>query len=75
MTASEAKAYLDRIPEDEPVFVLRAQDVLSMLTIREWLRMAERFEVRERKIAGAEDDLQQFREWRHSHSSRVKLPD
>lgn len=31
----------NKIPEDEPVFLLRAQDALAAETVRHWARLAE----------------------------------
>jgi len=65
---------LDKVDEDEPIFVLRAQDRLAINTIEWWLRGAldhlddERFtEVRE--------CIARFEQWQEAHPSRVKWPD
>jgi hypothetical protein len=61
------------IPEDEPVFLLRAQDTLALDAVRSWLRSAERAGVDEKFIAQVEKHYETMLEWRHKHGA--KLPD
>lgn len=39
MTALEAINYLSAIPAQEPVFILRAQDILAPHCVSEWARL------------------------------------
>ena len=58
------------IPEDEPVFLLRAQDVVSVQTVETWARLAEE--------SGADPDIV-HRARRHANEMRKwhnkKIPD
>ncbi len=62
------------IPEDEPVFIIRAKDVAALDAIMDYFIDA--------KAQGAEftpehenEALQPFLEWRNSHKELVKVPD
>lgn len=71
----EVKRLLE-IPEDEPIFILRAQDVATVSTIHAYAMYA--------KEAGVEDDAwlehvrndaAEFSKWQADNADRVKLPD
>lgn len=71
MKAQSAVEYLRSLPPDEPVFVLRAQDVLAHETVEFWASQAEATgEVRSGKIAGARDCAAEMAAW-----PIKKLPD
>lgn len=64
------------IQEDEPIFILRAQDIVTVSTIHAYAMYA--------KEAGQEDeawlehvraDASEFSEWQAENADRVKLPD
>lgn len=55
MTPAQATEYLKRIPPDEPVFVLRAQDKAAVETVRTWIyKVAEHLGWNHPKITSAE---------------------
>jgi hypothetical protein len=64
-----------KIPEDEPVFLLRAQDQLAILTLREWCRWARYHNVDPHMVKAAEAQITRMQEWRKHHHKQVKLPD
>ncbi len=59
------------IPEDEPVFLIRGQDLVAPLVVREWAKLA--------RLAGASNEIVQaaYRqaeamiEWQDSHKRKV----
>lgn len=54
MTAAEGVAYLlHECPADEPVFILRGQDILAPGAVFAWAHSAERHGVSLKKLAGA----------------------
>lgn len=63
------------IPDDEPVFILRAQDMLSLPLINAYVYLADEH--------GCEDEFFEklnvtsygFKKWQNEHSSQVKRPD
>jgi hypothetical protein len=71
------------IPEDEPIFVLRAQDQLSVPTIQRYSLFAARVEPtteQEQPFSQEWQDglvavIQAFTEWQQEHGDQVKLPD
>ena len=73
MNAKEAREYLQRIPDDEPVFVLRAQDALATHAILVWVWLAAALGVCEEKRVGAAAVIDQFETWQKIHPP--KLPD
>lgn len=54
-TASDAHAQLVKMPKDEPVFILRAQDQLAPDIVREWANHAEAAGVNKNKVNGARE--------------------
>jgi hypothetical protein len=65
---------LAKVDDDEPIFVLRAQDVSSTRAIRYWLEI-NRATLPEERIAETEACMRDFDDWQRSNENRVKLPD
>ena len=61
------------IPEDEPVFLLRAQDYCALKTLSTWIEEAQRVGVDRHMIQSAIDQHERFTSWRLQHG--VKSPD
>jgi hypothetical protein len=59
-----------RIPEDEPVFLLRAQDILAPDLVAAWARQAARSGVSYKMSEMALEQADRMREWR-----KKKTPD
>jgi len=70
MKASVEKEEIRRIPDDEPIFILRAQDKLAADVVREWCRRAEVAGVRSSKVATARMLADEMDKW-----ALKKLPD
>lgn len=51
------------IPEDEPVFILRAQDKLAPDALRHWIEMAKMYGIDKNTINQAEKQLERMAEW------------
>lgn len=75
MTRQEVLAWLEKVPEDEPIFCLRAKDDIATHALRCWMREASAMGVAEEKIDGAKGFLIEFSEWRHENPDKCKLPD
>lgn len=60
---------------DEPIFILRAQDLLSVLAISEYLLLVERYLPHTELAMEVTHRLEEFREWQRAHPGSVKLPD
>jgi exoribonuclease II len=75
MPRPEDLAYLQTIPDDEPVFIVRAQDKFAMDTVADWIRRAKQFAVNEVKIARVMKHLDAISAFWGANPGRVKLPD
>ena len=59
------------VPEEEPVFILRAQDIVAADTIDFYVDMCDNAD----HIAAAEKVRLEFVQWRVNNITRVKQPD
>lgn len=69
------KEMIAKIPVDEPIFILRAQDVTAPFLIANWCETATRMGVSEDKIAQATEHMKDVIEFQAAHPDRIKLPD
>ena len=60
------------IPDDEPVFLLRAQDRLSIEVVDAWIAAAERDGVDQKMITSAKLQVSRMIRWQADHG--VKTP-
>lgn len=60
-----------RVEEDEPVFILRAKDVLAVPTIFKWADLARDYHVPDKKIEGVIEAAGEFLRY----SGVKKIPD
>ncbi len=65
----------EKIPEDEPVFILRGKDLLSGIVVEEWIRLAERWKVNDDKLRRAKEHLRDIKEFQSENPDRCKVPD
>lgn len=65
-----ADGCLSKVAEDEPVFVLRARDVLAAPTVMFWVWLARLGGVSGSKRAGAVSLYHQMRAWQYKHGRR-----
>ena len=61
------------IPEDEPVFLLRAQDVVAPEIVDTWASLAEEDGAAPNIVEAAIDQAEAMRNWQEEHGS--KIPD
>ena len=61
------------IPEDEPVFLVRAQDVCSVATMDRWIEFARISGASQDIIDLASDQMERMKDWQLNH--KVKVPD
>lgn len=59
-----------KIPADEPVFLLRAQDEVAWIVVLDWAVIAETRGVSPELVKQARDQAEKMRVW-----SKKKLPD
>lgn len=64
MTPKDAIVYLKKIPDNEPVFVIRGQDFLSDETVMYWAEMADNLRINEEKVNNAQLLARKMRNFR-----------
>ena len=65
MTAAEGATYLIyECPADEPVFILRGQDILAPAAVFAWAHSAERHGVSLKKLGGAWRAAEKMLTWK-----------
>jgi len=64
-----------RIPDDEPVFIIRGKDKLAPRAILAWLDAAREAGVNVDKLTRAEEHLVAVIEFQEQHPERCKIPD
>lgn len=62
-----------KIPEDEPVFLIRAQDVVGPMVVQVWARLAKNAGAAPDIVAAARKQAKAMTEWQEAHGS--KIPD
>jgi hypothetical protein len=67
------KAY--GIPEDEPIFVLRAQDKLSTRIVARYRNDAATADLPLEFMADLDETVNSFANWQTDNADKVKLPD
>ena len=66
---------LGRVALDEPVFILRAQDILAPRVVVRWAHLAEQAGTAQDKVRGALEVAKQMADWQANNPHRVKVPD
>lgn len=69
--ANRGLGCLGRAHADEPVFVIRAKDVIFTRAVRYWLEEARAEGASDAKIAGAQAVLADGVEWRAANGTKV----
>ncbi len=64
-----------KIPEDEPVFILRGKDLLTVKRVAAWIQEAAEVGVNQDKVQSARLHLEEIRKFQKEHPTRCKLPD
>lgn len=69
------REFYDRIPDDEPIFILAARDLTSIGHIRNWIEQNRAAGCNPAKLANAERHLADFEQFQSEHPERCKFPD
>jgi hypothetical protein len=70
----EIKKLLD-IPEDEPIFILRAQDKAALPTLIDYEDEADHKGASDEFYNSLEPIYEDFRKWQADNPDKVKVPD
>lgn len=61
---------------DEPIFIFRAKDILSMFALKEYDRVVEMYQGDDHEFQGhIVDRIAEFRDWQRNNADKIKLPD
>lgn len=60
-----------KIPGDEPVFIIRGQDVVGDKAVEAWANLAEAAGARDDIVKAARDQAHKMRKWRLHHGGKV----
>lgn len=66
---------LGKADDDEPVWIMRAQDLLFLPTLTRWIQRAENLNVNPDKLREAHKTYMDAADWQDKHQDRVKVPD
>lgn len=76
MPSECCKTTWNRIPDDEPVFILRGKDLLAPLRVKAWIAEAVKSGVvPAEKIEGAKAHYEAMLEFQKENKVRCKMPD
>ena len=54
----------EKVDDDEPIFVLRGQDVLAPMAVEAWAELAAKLQVNPQKILEAYQCAESMRQWK-----------
>lgn len=74
-TSSKAGEILAHLQPDEPIFIFRAQDILSVMVLVHYASLLEDYQQDGDKLASVVDAANDFRSWQKANPGKVKLPD
>jgi hypothetical protein len=66
---------LGRAALDEPVFILRARDILAPRVVVRWAHLAEEAGSPQHKVQSALQLAKRMADWQANNQHRVKVPD
>jgi hypothetical protein len=75
MPKRDCKDEWDKIPDDEPIFILRGKDLNTPEAIAEWLFWAREKDVNQGKIESVQARLDEIEDFHCVHPERCKNPD
>lgn len=73
--AARGEGCLGKAAPDEPVFVLRAQDILAVRAIAWWRDELHKRRGETQKVKDVDALLDEFDNWRSKNGMKVKVPD
>lgn len=74
-TKKEGVPCYDKAAEDEPLFVIRAQQKNAPEYVELWAHQAEVMGTGPEKVASARQVAQEMRQWQKANPDKVKIPD
>lgn len=74
-TKKEGVPCYDKAAEDEPLFVVRAQQRFAPEYVELWANQAEVMGASTEKVASARQVAEDMRAWQKANQDKVKIPD
>lgn len=75
MVSGKAGEILGHLHPEEPIFVFRAQDILSVMVLSHYARLVEEYQQHGYQLESIIDAANDFRKWQRENPGLVKLPD
>jgi len=76
LNGKAAKIIKECSASGEPVFVLRAKDIFSVMAVTEYARIVELYGPLDQELAmGVHDQLEKMKNWQRTHVGEVRYPD
>lgn len=75
LLSGKAGQILGHLGRDEPVFIFRAQDILSTMVIKQYLSLVEIYNPNNLLLESIIDSMNEFIAWQQQNPEKVKLPD
>jgi hypothetical protein len=64
----------DPIPEDEPIFILRARDYLALPLLAHYIKLSQVDDCTEHHLQGLNETYRSFDQWQHQNFDKLKQP-
>ena len=71
----DPESCLNKAADDEPLFVLRAKDLLAPAVVRTWIAFARLHGCSDAKLAHASELVNAMLKWQVEHGAVAKFPD
>lgn len=76
LTPRDRKILQETEDTDEPIFIFRAKDILSLFPLNKYERVVEQFGPSDHEMQmGIRARISEFKDWQHANVGRVKYPD
>ena len=72
----DKKILFDATQTDEPIFIFRAKDIISMFALKEYERVVEMYQGDDHEfLQHVSTRIAEFKDWQREHPEEIKLPD
>lgn len=76
MSDRDKKILAETKETDEPIFIFRAKDILSMFPLKEYERRVEDYAGDDHEhLMAISVRITEFRDWQRNNADKIKLPD
>lgn len=75
LLSGKAGHIINSLMRDEPVFILRAKDILSTMALMHYVGLVETYQPHHEQLQELTELLNEFRTWQQENRTEVRLPD